>query len=68
MEDSKKEKYIGDIIGNSGKIRSTIEERKKSLWNSLRNLGNPGRKSYSQAQDGNRPTAQTSNAPQWDAI
>ena len=28
MEDSNKEKYLGDFIDNTGKIRSTIEERK----------------------------------------
>ena len=28
MDDSNKEKYLGDFIDNTGKIRSTIEERK----------------------------------------
>ena len=29
MEDSKKEKYIGDIIGNSGKIEAQLKKEKK---------------------------------------
>ena len=28
MEDSKQEKYLGDILDNSGKIRKTVEDRK----------------------------------------
>ena len=51
-----------------GRLEAQLKKERKSLSNSLRNLGNSGRKSHSQAQDGNRPTAQTSNAPQWDAI
>merc|ERR1712240_336844 len=29
MEDSVRQKYLGDIIDNSGKIRATIEDRKR---------------------------------------
>ena len=28
MKDSKNEKYLGDFIDDSGKIRSTIEDRR----------------------------------------
>ena len=29
MEESSKQKYLGDIVDNSGKIRSTIEDIKR---------------------------------------